>query len=82
MKLLMHIYYLSVAFVTILFSLLCILALVLGVISFILWSIAPIPSTGAILMTLRVLIAASTLITIAYSFSSDYNQAILELLSR
>lgn len=82
MKLLAHIYILSKSFLTIFSVLLAALAIVVSIYCFLIWNIPSIPSIAIILMTFRALVAISSFIMIAYSFSNDYKQSILEFLSR
>lgn len=73
---------LSKSFFTVLIVLFLVLALIVGILSFVLWTIPPIPTLATIYFSSRVLLAASALLTIIYAFSNDYKQSVYEYLSR
>lgn len=80
MKIVAHVAILSVTFITLFLILAANLAVFVGMLSFVFWTIPSMPSMDTVYCTLRVLTALSTIITVAYSFSTDYKQYVQEYL--
>jgi hypothetical protein len=77
-----HMFGLSVSFFAVFMALLLLLAIVVALLSFLFWTIPPIPTPDILFFALRILLAVSMLITIVYAFSNDYKEAVQEVLSR
>lgn len=73
---------LSKSFITVFSACVLVLAVVVGIISFVMWTIPPVPSIDTMYFVLRVLLAISTLFTFMYALSNDYKQSVLEYLYR
>ena len=77
-----HLLNFSIAFISSFIFLCALLFVVVAVLSFVFWTVPTIPTAETLLFSLRTLLATSMIITTAYSFSSDYKQAIQEYLAR
>jgi hypothetical protein len=77
-----HLFNFSIAFISSFIFLCTLLLIVVAILSFVFWIVPPIPTVETLLFSLRTLLAASAVLTTAYSFSSDYKQAIQEYLAR
>lgn len=79
--LLANLVHLSIAFITIFVMLAAFLALVVAVLSFVFWTIPPVPPIETVFFVLRVFTAICTVITFTYMLSNDYKQSVQEYLS-
>ena len=79
--LLANLVHLSIAFITIFVMLAAFLALVVAVLSFVFWTVPPVPPTETVFFVLRIFTAICTVITFTYMLSNDYKQSVQEYLS-
>lgn len=81
-KLKIHAILLSVAFMNMLFVVTVVLAIIVFMLSFALWTVPPLPPSETVNFTIRVVLAVTAILTAIYSMSPEYKEAVTDYIAK